>query len=161
SREVAVKFLLNAVDADDPGFQAFLVGARAAAAVRHLGLTAIHHADVVEDIPYLVMEYVAGPSAAELLAAHGALPLAPALALMLQVTDAVAELHEHGIVHRDIKPSNVLIDSNGRAYVTDFGLTCLRRDGDSRVAGTPAYMAPEMFHGQVSPRSDVFALGVM
>lgn len=159
-RDVAVKFMLHAVESDDPGFAMFLAGARAASAVRHLGLTGILHADVIERVPYLVMEYVDGFSAADLLDRFGLLPAEAALAIMRQVCDSVAELHDRSIVHRDIKPSNVLIDSDGRAYVTDFGLTCLRPQGEARVAGTPAYMAPEMLLGQISPRSDVYALGV-
>lgn len=159
-RDVAVKFMLQAVEADDPGFLMFLAGARAASAVRHLGLTQIHHADVIERVPYLVMEYVDGFSAADLLDRFGLLSLEASLAIMRQVCDSVAELHDRSIVHRDIKPSNVLLDADGRAYVTDFGLTCLRPQGESRVAGTPAYMAPEMLLGQISPRSDVYALGV-
>src|SRR6185503_16907216 len=79
---------------------------------------------------------------------------------------AVAELHDQGIVHRDLKPSNVLLDRNGRVLVTDFGLA-VRRDPTAGLtatdapAGTPAYMAPEMFEGRVSPRSDIYALGIL
>ena len=161
SRDVAVKFMLHAVETDDPGFAVFLAGARAASAVRHLGLTGILHADVIEAVPYLVMEYVDGFSAADVLDRFGLLSVETTVAIMRQVSDAVAELHDRAILHRDIKPSNVLLDGDGRAYVTDFGLTCARgQTGDVRVAGTPAYMAPEMMNGQTSPRSDVFALGV-
>ncbi|MGH7176058.1 MAG: hypothetical protein ACREJC_01645, partial [Tepidisphaeraceae bacterium] len=67
-RDVAVKFLLGAVaDQSDPGFAQFLTGARAAATVRHLGLTAIHHADLIDGVPYLVMEYIDGPTLADVL----------------------------------------------------------------------------------------------
>ncbi|CAN5427331.1 hypothetical protein BH09PLA1_BH09PLA1_26820 [soil metagenome] len=159
-RDVAVKFMLTALEADDPGFAMFLAGARAASAVRHLGLTGILHADVIDAVPYLVMEYVDGFSAADLLDRFGLLSAEASIAIMRQVCDSVAELHDRAIVHRDIKPSNILIDGDGRAYVTDFGLTCVRPQAEAHVAGTPAYMAPEMLLGQVSPRSDVYALGV-
>ena len=161
-RDVAVKFLLTGVlDRSDPRFIEFLAGARAASAVRHLGLTAIHHADLVEGLPYLVMEYVEGPSLAQLLRAAGAMSPRDAVAVMRGIADAVAELHERSIIHRDIKPANVLVDHDGRTYVTDFGLACLRGAGGARIAGTPAYMAPELWGGEISPRTDVFALGVM
>ncbi len=163
-RDVAVKFLLNAVtDADDPGFARFLEGARAAATLRHPGLTAIHAAELINGVPYQVMEFVDGPTVARVLERGGPLPRDVAHAIIDAVADAISMLHERGIVHRDIKPSNVLLDGDGRVFVTDFGLTCRRATPEARaqVAGTPAYMAPEMFDGQVSPKSDVYALGVM
>lgn len=163
-RDVAVKFLLNAVtDANDPGFARFLEGARAAAALRHPGLTAIHAAELINGVPYQVMEFVDGPTVSTLLERTG--PFAPdvAHAIIDAVANAIGVLHERGIVHHDIKPSNVLLDADGRVFVTDFGLTCRRATADAKVqvSGTPAYMAPEMFDGQVSPKSDVYALGVM
>ena len=71
-------------------------------------------------------------------------------------TDAVDALHMEGIVHRDIKPSNVLVDAKGRTYVTDFGLSLYRSKGNIEVAGTPSYMAPEMFDGIASFRDRSF-----
>ncbi len=166
-RDVAVKFLLNAVAGpDDPGFARFLEGARAAAAVQHPGLNAVYHADVVENVPYLVMQYIDGPTLGDVLRRTGPLGVPGALALLDAVSEAIGELHDREIVHRDIKPANILLDREGRVVVTDFGLAIARplgRRGPSSVglAGTPAYMAPEMFAGEVSLRSDVYALGVM
>lgn len=163
-RDVAVKFLLNAVtDADDPGFARFLEGARAAATLRHPGLTAIHAAELINGVPYQVMEFVDGPTVAAVLERHGPLEPSVAHAIIDAVADAIGVLHERGIVHRDIKPSNVLLDAEGHVFVTDFGLTCRRATSDAKVqvAGTPVYMAPEMFDGTISQKSDVYALGVM
>jgi serine/threonine protein kinase len=161
-RQVAVKFLLaNVADHDDPDLAQFLAGARAASAVKHLGLTAIFDANIHERVPYLVMHYVDGATLHQIIRAAGPMPAESAIAVMLTVADAVAALHDNSIIHRDIKPANVLVDLDGQAYVTDFGLTCLRGREGNRAAGTPAYMAPEMFDGQVSPRSDVFAMAVM
>ncbi len=165
-RDVAVKFLLNASSGStDPGFRSFLDGARAAAAVRHAGLTTVYHADLVQNVPYLVMEYIDGPTLSELLRKTGPLNLRATVGVFDTMAAAIAELHERGIVHRDIKPSNVLLDSSGRVFVTDFGLACERTGAgpgtvSSGMAGTAAYMAPETFDGLVSPRSDVYALGV-
>jgi serine/threonine protein kinase len=161
-RDVAVKFLLDyATDSSEAASREFLDGARAAAAVRHLGVTAILHADLVESCPYIVMEYIDGPTLAQIIRTTGAMDAPAATAVVKNVAEAVAALHEQGIVHRDIKPANVLVDRGGRTYVTDFGLTCLRTRGGVRVGGTPAYMAPEAFQGSFSPRSDVYALGVV
>ncbi len=167
AREVAVKFLLAATAGpEDPGFARFIEGARAAAAVRHPGLTTIHHAGVVAGLPYLVMEYVDGPSLSEVRKRCGALPLVAVLAVLDGAADAVGALHEHGIIHQDIKPGNVLLNADGAALVTDFGLahawaSLHTADTSSPAGGTPAYMAPEMFAGQASVRSDVYALGIM
>lgn len=163
-RPVAVKFLVQhrAASADTLPSR-FVDEAKAAAAVRHAHLTQIYHADIAAGTPYLVMEYVDGPTLARLLARAGKLSVDLAVHLLIQVSDAVGKLHEHDLIHRDLKPSNVLIDREGKALVTDFGLT-LRRDADAQgsaqLAGTPAYMAPEMFDGRVSPRSDIYALGI-
>jgi serine/threonine protein kinase len=161
-RKVAVKFLLNAVaDNGDPAFARFLEGARAAAAVRHGGLTNILAAGVHERTPYLMMEYVDGPTLDELLRAGGPLNVPAVLATGVRLCEAVEELHLRQIVHRDIKPSNVLVAPTGDVFASDFGLACLRPRAAGRVAGTPAYMAPETFDGTVSPRSDVYALGIL
>ena len=168
-RDVALKALVNVAAAGKgDASAAFLREARAAAAVRHPNLTQIHHADVAGGtMPYLVLEYVDGPSLAGLLKETGPLKPAVAVSVLLEVCAAVEELHEHDVVHRDLKPSNVLVNRDGgEVYVSDFGLAVKgagmsSASPDGLVAGTPLYMAPEMFEGQVSPRSDIYALGVM
>ena len=165
-RDVAVKFLLNAVAGpDDAGLARLLEGARAAARLEHPGLTTIHHADVVQGVPYLVMQYVDGPALNDVLKRSGPLSLPALFAVLDAILQAIGALHERDIVHGDIKPANILLDRKGQVFVTDFGLSCFRplgRRGEpsAGLAGTPAYMAPEMFDGTVSPRSDVYALGI-
>lgn len=164
-RDVAVKFLLNIVTGtDDPGFVRFMDGARAATAARHPSLTTIYLADTIQNTPYLVMEYINGASLSDVIRANGALSSSASLTVLHDVCDALGELHDRRIIHRDIKPGNVLIDLEGRVFLTDFGLACERpAEGQDvvGVSGTPAYMAPEMFDGTVSERSDVYALGLM
>ena len=172
-RDVALKALVNLSGVSGAATQdaspAFLREARAAAAVKHPNLTQIHHADVAPDgTPYLVMEYVEGPSLAQLLRQSGPMKPAVVVSVLSDVCAAVEELHERDVVHRDLKPSNVLVNFGGDVFVTDFGLAVKRSAGqagpargDALVAGTPLYMAPEMFEGQVSPRSDIYAIGVM
>ncbi len=161
-RDVAVKFLLNAVTGeDDPGFARFLEGARAAAAVRHASLNTIHAADVVEGVPYLVMEYIDGPSLSAVLRHSGAMGVATCAAVLEDAASGVGALHARGIVHCDIKPANIMLSVEGQVVVTDFGLAVARRSAQrSRAAGTPAYMAPETTDGVVSERSDVYSLGI-
>jgi hypothetical protein len=161
-RPVAVKFMLGAaVDRDDPRYQVFLAGARAASQVRNLAMTAVLHADLVGGVPYLVMEYVSGPTLAEILERTGPLRIGTMLAVVERVADALQALHDAGVVHRDIKPSNILIDDAGHAFLTDFGLTCIAGARSALSAcGTPAYMAPELFEGEASFRTDVYALAM-
>ncbi|MEE9293954.1 MAG: protein kinase [Phycisphaerae bacterium] len=169
-RDVAVKFLLNVVSGtDDPGFKRFLEGARAATAVRHPGLNTIHQADIIDGVPYLVMEYIDGAALSTVVKRTGPLSLAATVAVLDAATHAIGALHDRGIIHRDVKPANILLDADGDVFVTDFGLSCPRPSmldresfpgSTSTVAGTLAYMAPEMFKGAVSQRSDVYALGI-
>jgi len=163
SRDVAVKFLLNAVAGpDDPHFTRFLEGARAAAGVRHSGLTAIHQAECVNNVPYIIMEYIDGLSLAQLLFSAGSFSLIATRVMLRSICSAVGALHDAGITHRDIKPSNVLVDNAGCTYVTDFGLAVTRGEASaSQLAGSPFYMAPTMFQGKASPRTDVYSLGIM
>ena len=141
--------------------------ARAAASVRHPNLTQIFHADLDGSTPYLVLEYVPGPTLRQLLDHAAELSVPVTVAVVGDVASAVAELHARGIIHRDIKPSNVLVDQEGRVFVTDFGLAIRRSHSvptgasETDFAGTPAYMAGEMFEGRVSARTDVYAMGVM
>jgi len=182
NRDVAVKFLLNAVaEKGDASFESFIEGARAAAALRSPGLNAVLHADVVDGVPYLVMEYVEGPTLSRVLRScvqqgqggfSTGMSLAAARVVLDCVCAAIGELHEHGIIHRDIKPANILFTSDAKPVVTDFGLSCERSTSATggagtmgtvveNIAGTPEYMAPEMFEQTISPRSDVYALGIM
>lgn len=167
NREVAVKLLVNVpASADDPRFSTFLEGARHAAALRHANLNAVLHADVAQGVPYIVMDLVEGPTLAQLVQAAGTLSPAVVRVVLDAACAGVAELHDHDIIHRDIKPSNILIEPDGTVVLTDFGLACTRPVSAlgasvEGVAGTPAYMAPEMFERSISARGDVYALGIM
>jgi serine/threonine protein kinase len=162
-RVVAVKVLRP--EQDDPAARARLVReAQLAARFRHDHVVAVHAVvDPPEGLPYLVMEYVPGPTLKALLRQRGSLPPAEAARLIAQVADGLAA----GLVHRDVKPSNVLLDpATGRARLTDFGLARLATDAASltrsgAIAGTPEYMSPEQVRGlALDGRADVYSLGV-
>lgn len=162
-REVALKLLDTG--SDELTIDQWLHEARAVSRLSHPHLVPVFEADECAGRPYLVFEYVAGPT----LAAHvrergGALPAREAVGLMLGVLDALAVAHERGIVHRDLKPSNVLIDGQGRARVMDFGIAARVKDPREAgtICGTPGYISPEAARGAApQPAMDLFAAGVM
>lgn len=160
-REVAVKLLTTG----PAGVQldAWLHEARAVSRLTHPNIVPVFEADEEGGQPYLVFEYVAGPTLAELLRLRGALPAREAATLVAGVLDALKTAHAAGIVHRDLKPSNILIDADGRARVMDFGVAARLSDAhDRRVCGTPGYISPEAARGEPpTPVMDVFATGML
>jgi serine/threonine protein kinase len=162
-RAVAVKFLKPLEESDTRWKDRFLDEARAGAAVHHPNVVEIYQAGVAEGRPYLILQYVKGETPAHVLRRRGPLSISLVAAILEETAAAVDELHGHGIIHRDLKPSNILVDSDGHVHVSDLGVSLRRPDGkmaDAGFAGTLAFMAPEVFEGRASPRSDVYALGV-
>src|SRR5258708_10181977 len=106
------------------------------------------------------MEYVDGEDRASLLRRVGRFPQERAIELARQICAGLAAAHDRGVVHRDLKPANIMLDGSGKIRITDFGLAGAA--GEVLRAGTPAYMAPEQLAGgAVTPRSDVYALGLV
>ena len=163
-RPCAIKMLReNQRGSDDPTVNAFLAEARAAAGLTHPNVVTIHSLGELEGQHFIEMEFMDGPSLARLIEIKA--PIDPLIAteLMLQVSAALAAAHEVGIVHRDVKPANVMLSSDMRAKLADFGLAkrVSSKQQDTVLCGTPQYMAPELFRGEpASPRSDVYAMGV-
>jgi uncharacterized protein (TIGR03067 family) len=164
-RVVAVKVLAPHLSAAPTARQRFLREARSAAAVKHPHVVQVHAVEE-QPLPYLVMEYLPGPTLQQRLDRGGPLPLPELLRVGRQIAAGLAAAHATGLVHRDIKPSNVLLDTgpDPAARITDFGLaraaddTSLTRTGT--VAGTPIYMSPEQARGEaIDHRSDLFSLG--
>ena len=162
---VAVK-VIRADLADDPGFRArFDREVAAARKVSGRFTAAVADADTSGPVPWLATSYVPGPSLAELVRTHGALPLSVVLALGAGLAQALGVIHTAGLVHRDLKPSNVLVAADG-PRVIDFGIS--RAAGASSltqvgmVMGSPGFMSPEQAKGgPVGPASDVFSLGTL
>lgn len=161
-REVAVK--LMHVDANALAVNQWLQEARSVSRLNHPHIVPVFEADVHNQQPYLVFEYVPGPTLTAHLRARGAMPAREAVEMMVGVLDALQVAHAAGVVHRDLKPSNILVDGSGRARVMDFGIAARVNDqaNQQQVVGTPGYMSPEATHGmKPSPGMDVFAAGVV
>ncbi|MFC6089606.1 serine/threonine-protein kinase [Saccharothrix lopnurensis] len=167
-RIVAIKQLLLQPSLDereqDEAIQRAMREGRIAAKLHHPNAIAVY--DVVEEngAPCLVMEYLPSYSLADTMAEHGPLDPVEVAQIGAQAAAALAAAHAAGIVHRDVKPGNVLLADNGLVKITDFGISRASDDvtvtKTGLIAGTPAYLAPEIARGQdPTPASDVFSLG--
>ncbi len=165
-REVAVK-LLHAEISDQPDqIERFRREARSVAQLSHPNIVSVIDAGEDGGHPYIVFEYIEGETLKQRIEEMERLPLDEAVAYTIEVGRGLAVAHARSLVHRDVKPQNVLIDPEGRAKVTDFGIArSLEKDGltaTGRVLGTTDYVAPEQAMGQpIDPRSDVYSLGVL
>ncbi len=173
-RDVAIK-MMHAFLADQSDFLSrFRREAKAMAALEHTNIVGVYDFDAYDgDTYYLVMEYISGGTLKEKLEAlaqqGGTLPLDEAVTIISQIGKALAYAHARDMIHRDIKPANIMIDDEGRAVLTDFGIVKLM-GGDQNMThtatgamiGTPSYMSPEQALGQSSDeRGDIYALGIM
>jgi hypothetical protein len=165
NRFVAIKVLAPQLACNVAARKRFAREAKAAAAVSHEHVVAIHAVEEAKGLPYLVMEYVSGVSLQERIDRSGPQELAEVLRIGMQVAQGLAAAHAQGLVHRDVKPANILLH-NGveRVKITDFGLARAADDASLTqsgiVAGTPQYMAPEQARGEaVDHRADLFSLG--
>lgn len=166
SRMVAIKVL---VQPEGTSRERFLREAQLASSVRHPNLYQIFDvAETPDELLYAVFEYVPGESLADALEFDGPLPHETIQAYVEGILDGIEALHGQGILHRDLKPDNILIDTQGRPRVVDFGLAFVDEDGRTRITetgvvlGTPSYMAPELFLGEpATPASDLYALGAI
>lgn len=155
-RPVAIKILRSQYAQDERFALRFEREARAAAAVRHNNVVDVFDYGQDEATLYLVMEWVDGPNLKEFLRGRGQLEPTEAAGIMRDVLRGLEAIHEAGIVHRDVKPQNVLVDKNGTAKLSDFGIARGTLDAgltDTGMAlGTAAYMAPEQARaGEIGP----------
>jgi beta-lactam-binding protein with PASTA domain len=164
-RQVAVKVLHHHFAEDQEFVERFRREASSAAALSHPNIVAIFDRGEWNGTYYIAMEYVAGRSLKEIVRAHGALEPAVAIDIVVQILRAARFAHKRGVIHRDLKPHNVIIDEEGRARVTDFGIA---RAGASdmtltgSIMGTAQYLSPEQAQGLVvSGASDLYSVGVI
>ncbi len=164
-RRVAIKILNDRHAGDDQFVERFRREAKNAASLSHPNIVSIYDRGEAEGTYYIAMEYLDGRSLKELIVARGPAPINVAVDYARQILAAIRFAHRHGIVHRDIKPHNVLVDSEGRLKVTDFGIA---RAGASQmteagsIIGTAQYLSPEQAKGApVDQTSDLYSVGVV
>ena len=165
NRPVAIKVLAPHLAGNGAARQRFAREARAAAAVVHEHVVAIHNVESGGTAPFLVMKLIAGESLQTRIDRQGPLDLCEILRIARQTAAGLAAAHAQGLVHRDVKPSNILLEQGvERALLTDFGLARASDDASlthtGYMPGTPHYMSPEQARGEsVDARSDLFSLG--
>jgi beta-lactam-binding protein with PASTA domain/predicted Ser/Thr protein kinase len=162
-RRVALKVLHRRFAQDREFVERFRREAEAAAGLQHPNVVAVFDRGEFEGTYYIAMQYVEGPTLKRLI--DSGLSPEQAVALIRQVLEAARFAHRHGIVHRDLKPQNVIVDGDGKAVVTDFGIA---RAGVSEITqtgsvmGTPHYLSPEQAQGfDVTAVSDLYSIGVI
>ncbi len=165
-RSVAVKVMHREMSEQPDQLERFRQEARAVAKFSHPNVVSVIDAGEDGGFPYIVFEYVEGETLKQRISRLGALDAQEALAYAIEIARGLTVAHARNMVHRDIKPQNVLIDAEGRAKLTDFGISRqLEQDGmtaTGRVLGTTDYVAPEQAMGRgADQRSDIYSLGVV
>ena len=165
-RRVAVKVMHREISDQPDQIERFRRESRAVAQLSHPNVVNVIDAGDDAGHPYIVFEYVDGETLKQRIDRFGRLPLDEAAAYAIEIGRGLMAAHQAQMVHRDVKPQNVLIDPEGRAKVTDFGIALsLESDGltkTGRVLGTTDYVPPEQAMGrEVDARSDVYSLGIL
>ena len=164
-RKVALKVLHERFAADEEFVERFKREASSAAGLQHQHLVAVYDRGEWDGTSYIAMEYVPGHTLKQIVTEAGPLPPSRAVDLTVQILRAARFAHRRGVIHRDFKPQNVIVDDEGRAKVTDFGIA---RAGASdmtqtgSIMGTAQYLSPEQAQGHaVNARSDLYSIGII
>jgi serine/threonine-protein kinase len=167
-RTVALKTI--SVAANDPDLAEYearlYLEAKAVGGLNHPNIVTVYDAGRSGSMPYLAMEYIEGTELASLTGGGAPLPVEQALDIAAQVADGLAYAHAQGVIHRDIKPANIMLASEGRVKIADFGIARMRsaeaKSEGANLMGSPRYLSPEQVLGRrADQRSDVFSLGVV
>ncbi len=166
-RYVAVKVIHRSISGDSSATERFQREARLVTRLEHPHLLPIHDYNATHDPPYIVMRYLESGTLKDILD-QDPIPLKEIGFMLRQVCAALDYAHRQGVIHRDIKPSNIMVDQDGNAFLTDFGIARISGmtgpgiTGTGFAVGTPGYMAPEQGMGlEVDAGADIYALGVM
>ncbi len=161
---VALKFLPEKLEKDKATLDRFIGEVRTARQVSHQNVCKVYDIGDIDGKHFISMEYIDGDDLSQLLRRIGRLPSDKAAEISRQICFGLHAIHDAGILHRDLKPANVIIDSNGRAKITDFGIAGIEADikNEEIRVGTPAYMSPEQITGkEVTTKSDIYSLGLL
>ena len=169
ARRVAIKTVKLPEHADDPETEEALARfrreAQAAGRLTHPNIVGVFDYGETDDLAYIVMEFVDGPPLKSLLDKEERFALTDAMRVMEDLLAGLQFSHERGVVHRDIKPANVMLTSGGQVKIADFGIARIESSSMTQAGtllGTPAYMSPEQFMGQVvDARTDIYSSGVL
>ena len=166
-REVAIKVLPPDFTQDQQVVKRFQQEAKTAAKLDHTNIIPIYRVESEEGLNYFVMKYISGTSLEDVLERKEPLGLDYVQRVLWEAACALGHAHSRGVVHRDVKPANIMFDHDGRAMLTDFGISKALQaasglTGTGMIIGTPHYMAPEQAKGQpVDGRADQYSLGVV
>lgn len=169
NRTVAIKILPRQFLSDETYMQRFNREVQIVSQLEHRNIVPVHDYGEFDGQPYIVMRYMNGGSVDDVIRKGGSLSIEHMLNFVSQVAPALDYAHGKGVLHRDLKPSNILLDDDGGAYLTDFGIARLMGDASANISavttqgviGTPSYMSPEQAQGKpLDGRSDLYALGV-
>ncbi len=168
-RVVAIKMILAGIHTGVEELKRFRREAASVAKLKHDSIVQVYEYGVEQNSPYIVFEYIEGENLADFISSERQLSIARTLKVLLQVVSGVGFAHFHGVIHRDLKPANILLDVNGAAKISDFGLAkdfqntqSSLRTATNAVLGTPAFMSPEQAEGNnhdVDYRTDIFSIG--
>lgn len=166
NRTVAMKVLRPQYSIDEDFVQRFRREAQAVASLSHPNVVSVYDVGQEDDTHFMVMEYIEGSTLKDVINEKGALPVAEAVRIAVQICDALDHAHQNHIIHRDIKPQNILIGKNGRVKVTDFGIaravTAATITQTGAVLGSVHYFSPEQARGGVTAeKSDIYSLGIV
>lgn len=166
NRVVALKVVHPHLTSDSSFLQRFLREARSMARLQHENIVSIFSVEQDNGTQFIVMEYIQGTNLRDRIQPSVSFPLDEAITITYQMAKALAYAHEHGIIHRDVKPANVLLDSDNRVKLTDFGIAAALDEAPltsaGQLIGTLLYMSPEQARDTtLDGRSDLFSLGLM
>ena len=165
-KEVAIKLLKTTVQENPEHYKRYLREIKTACTFTSRKIVKIYDVGIYNDLPFIVMEYIKGQTAKDLINHRGYLEVSEAIDILLQVCDALVEVHKYNIIHRDIKPQNILVKNDGCAVLADFGTAFINQidpeiTSQEVIIGSPHYLDPEISKGyRATIQSDIYSLGI-